>query len=149
MLRATRRIRTVQIIFITFLDFIYICMVPKYKQTKKGGWRDIFLPFLMVGIVAAIVLFLVISNYRINQRRMELGAKIDELKAEIQELGERRLSLEAKVSQSDQESFLENEARERFNLKKLGEEVVTIVPAEEKTEENKDKAKEWWNPFSW
>lgn len=124
-------------------------MVAKFRQTKKGGWQDIFLPFLMVGIVAAVVLFLVVSNYRINQRRMELGAKIDELKAEIQELEKRRLSLEAKVSQSDQESYLEKEARERFNLKKPGEEVVAIVPADEKTEENKDKSKEWWNPFSW
>jgi len=125
-------------------------MVAKFKTIKKAlSWRDIIFPVLMVGLLVIIVGFLVVSNYRINKRRAELGARIDELKAEIQILEERRQGLEAKISQADQDSYLEKEARERFNLKKPGEEVVAIIRPDGKSEESKEAAKQWWNPFSW
>ena len=128
-------------------------MVAKFKAIKKtassSSLQDMFFPFLMVGIITAIVLFLVVSNYRINQKRMELGSRVDELRKEIQALEMRRQSLEVKVSQSDQESYLEKEARERFNLKKPGEEVVAIIQPDAKSEESKAAAKQWWNPLTW
>ena len=125
-------------------------MVAKFKTIKKAlSWRDIIFPVLMVGLLVIIVGFLVVSNYRINKRRAELGARIDELKAEIQILEERRQGLEAKISQADQDSYLEKEARERFNLKKPGEEVVAIIRPDGKSEESKEAAKQWWNPLTW
>ena len=124
-------------------------MVAKFKTIKKAlSWRDIIFPVLMVGLLVIIVGFLVVSNYRINKRRAELGARIDELKAEIQILEERRQGLEAKISQADQDSYLEKEARERFNLKKPGEEVVAIIQPDAKSEESKAVAKQWWNPLT-
>ncbi len=67
---------------------------------------------------------------------------------EIQALEEKREALQARVSQSGEEGYLEKEARESFNLKKPGEEVVKILPLEEKKEKSGEE-KQWWNPFSW
>src|SRR3989344_7474693 len=112
-------------------------MVAKFKTIKKASsWRDIIFPVLMVSILVIIVGFLVVSNYRINKKRAEMGVRIDELKAEIQILEERRQGLEAKISQVDQDSYLEKEARERFNLKKPGEEVVAIIQPDGKSEKS-------------
>ena len=125
-------------------------MIAKFKTIKKASsWRDIIFPVLMVSILVIIVGFLVVSNYRINKKRAEMGVRIDELKAEIQILEERRQGLEAKIFQADQDSYLEKEARERFNLKKPGEEVVAIIQPDAKSEESKAAAKQWWNPLTW
>ena len=125
-------------------------MVAKFKTIKKASdWRDVIFPVLMVSILVIIVGFLVVSNYRINKKRAEMGVRIDGLKAEIQILEERRQGLEDKISQADQDSYLEKEARERFNLKKPGEEVVAIIQPDAKSEEFKAVAKQWWNPLTW
>ena len=125
-------------------------MIAKFKTIKKASsWRDIIFPVLMVSILVIIVGFLVVSNYRINKKRAEMGVRIDELKAEIQILEERRQGLEAKISQVDQDSYLEKEARERFNLKKSGEEVVAIIQPDGKSEKSKKTSKQWWNPLTW
>ncbi len=96
-----------------------------------------------------IIGFLIVSNFRINQRRTELNSRIGELKEKIQVLEAKRQELQARISQSDEESYLEKEARERFNLKKPGEEVVKVLPPEQKTEEAQKPEKKWWNPFCW
>lgn len=66
-----------------------------------------------------------------NQKREELRARIENSKKEIEALAEKNEELANQISQSQKESFFEKEAREKFNLKKPGEEEIVILAPEE------------------
>ena len=117
-------------------------MVAKIKKTKKarfarearrGSRQNIFFSVLLGVLLFVVVGFLIISNWRINQKRTEYQAQIEVLQAELQVLETKRQQLQAQIFQTSEESYLEKEAREQLNLKKPGEEVVTVLPAEEET----------------
>ena len=74
---------------------------------------------------------MIAANWRINQKRDEYQSQLEVLQAELQALEEKRQQLQAQIYQTSEEEYLEREARETFNLKKSGEEVVVILPAEE------------------
>ena len=69
------------------------------------------------------------------------------LQEQLMILEERSKDLQFQTAQSEAEDYLETEARERFNLKKPGEKVVTVLPSEEEDGENTER--KWWNPFTW
>ncbi len=117
-------------------------MIPKGRKIKKGStFQNIFFPILMGILFFGIIGFLVISNLRINQKRGEMLGKIDLLKAEIQTLEEKKKELEAGISQTGQESYWEEKAREQ-GYKKPGEEAIVVLPPQEEkatsTEEQKN-----------
>lgn len=119
-------------------------MIQKSRKFKKPGFQQtilfsIIISFLLLGAIS----FLIISNWKINQRRQELTSKIEALKKEIEVLEVKNAELKTKISQSQQESYLEKEARERLGLKKPGEEVVAVLPAEEKKEEQPQEKSLW------
>jgi len=97
-----------------------------------------------------VVGFLVVSNFRISQKRATLDSQIERLKEDIRQVEEKKRQLGAQINQSSSEVYLEKEARERLNLKKPGEEVVTVLPSpEENKPEQTEKPKHWWNPLGW
>jgi len=122
-------------------------MIAKYKQIKKQSWQTIFLSVLLGSLVLSIVSLLVVSNLRISKKRTLLDSQIDKLKAEISAAEEKKQQLEAQLNQSSREDYLEKEARETFNLKKPGEEVVTILPQEEKPQQEEEEIKQWLAPL--
>lgn len=115
------------------------------KETKQS----IAFPLVLIALVLLLVVFLAVSNFRISQKRVQLNAQIESLQQEISDLQAKKFSLEVQTLQSSQESYLEQEARERFNLKKPGEQVVTVLPPEKKENTVPEETKKWWNPFSW
>lgn len=121
-------------------------MITKSKKIRKESRQSIFFS-IFLGILTIVVIgFLFFSNFRINQRRAELAARLESLKKEVKELEEKRAKLEARVSETREESYLEKEARERLGLKKPGEEVVVVLPPEENQKE-KVKEKNFWQKF--
>lgn len=99
----------------------------------------IFLGFLILAVIG----FLAVSSFRISQRRTMLNSQIDQLKEEIRKAEEKKQQLQAKLYQSSQEEYLEKEAREKLNLKKPGEEVVAVIPAEKNKAEEVKKQTFW------
>ena len=91
-----------------------------------------------------VVVFLLYTNWKIYQKRIELAAKITNLKQEIALLEQRKKELEEKKSQIKSNEYLEEVAREELGLKKPGEEVVVVQ--EEKPEQKKEieEKKSWW-----
>jgi cell division protein FtsB len=126
-------------------------MVARFRKFKKPGFQPQSLIFsTILGVLVLLVIgFLVVSNLRIMHRRAELNSRLQTLKEEVRRLQEKKRQLEAGILQVSDEDFLEKEARERFNLKKPGEKVVTVLPPEGEEESQKAKKKEWWNIFSW
>lgn len=84
---------------------------------------SIFFAFLVLTISTALI----VANWKAGQRKAELGDRIQTLQKEIQTLEKEREELLAKISAGSDQDYLEKEARERFNLKKPGEEAVTIL----------------------
>lgn len=118
-------------------------MIQKIKKIKKESRQSVFFSIFLGILLFVVSWFLITSNLKINQRRAELNSQIESLKKEIQNLEQKKRELEAKISESASESYLEKEARERFNLKKPGEEVVSIIPPEEKEETPKTEKNLW------
>lgn len=124
-------------------------MIAKFRKTKKGSWQNIFFAVFLGLLILIVVGFLFFANWQMGQRRRELNSQIEALQKEIQALEEKHQTLEVDLSQSAEESYLEKEARERFNLKKPGEEVVTILPFKEEIQAEKERETVWWNPLTW
>ena len=118
-------------------------MIAKKGKKKKSLQDRLFQLFF--GIFAiGITIFLIVSNLRINKKREKLISQIDTLQEEIQILEEKNERLKASVSQTEQESYLEKEARERLGLKKPGEEVVAIKKIETEEPEEPEPEKSFW-----
>jgi cell division protein FtsB len=85
-------------------------------------------------ISAFLIVFLAISNLRIETKRNELKKEIDKLKAELQVLKERNEALKKAISRAKSESYWEEKAREEGYIKKGEEAIVIKIIGEEKKE---------------
>ena len=93
--------------------------------------KELFFKVFALLIVIIILGFLVFNNFKLNQKRQNFNALLNQLKAQIRELEEKKQSLEAEINQSQQEDYLEKKAREDLNLRKWGEQVVAFPVMEE------------------
>ncbi len=118
-------------------------MVAEYKKNAKHSLQTIF-SLSFIGVLALIILvFLLVSNSKLGQRKEDLNSRISSLSSEIQDLERENQELKAGISQISQDSYLEKKAREQFNLKKPGEEVVAFIK-EEGMEEEKEEKENFW-----
>jgi len=124
------------------------------KNKKMGLVRGTLFPLLMIIILLAVVGFLAFSNIKMRDYRQRIISQLYQLEDEIRILEKRNEELKAKISQSSTQDFLEQVAREQFNLKASGEEVVVISKEgknQETTEIQKQEIKkepffkQWWN----
>ncbi len=120
-------------------------MIAERKHFKRDDSSESkFLPIILGVLFLAIVGFLVVSNFRINKKRTELQSQIESLENQIKTLEEKKAKLQAGISASESEAFLEKEARDRLGLKKPGEEVVTVLPPKENSEGKTQENKSFW-----
>jgi len=108
-------------------------MVAKSKAKKNN--REASQNQVILSLFVIIFLFmgglLLFSNLEMIQRRKELLSRTKALENEIADLEKRNEELKAGIASIPEESYLEKEAREKFQLKKPGEKVVTVLPSEE------------------
>jgi len=120
-------------------------MIQRIRKFKRGDSRqEIIFSALFILLFFLAIGFLIISNWRINQRRSELISQIRNLQEEIQALEKKNQELKTGISQASSESHLEEVARESFGLKKPGEEVTVILPPPEEEKEVKEEEKGVW-----
>jgi len=122
-------------------------MIAK-RRKKKKSIQGIFFLILVIFFVISMTALLLISNFKIREKRKELISQIEMLEKEIQNFEKKNQELKAGISQSQTEDYLEKEAREKLGLKKPGEEVVAIkkIQSEEKPTEQKEE-KSLWQKF--
>lgn len=119
-------------------------MIQKTRKIKRGGsFKTIFFSVIILLLIFFFIGFLIVSNWKINQRRAELISQITTLEKAIKELDKKNQELKAGASQFSDESYLEEMAREKLGLKKPGEEVVVVLPPEEKEEPVKEEKSFW------
>lgn len=71
-----------------------------------------------------------IFNIKILRNRGALLKELSRLSREIKELSDEKDALQSKILKSSDDDYLEESARQDFNLKKLGETVIAFPVAE-------------------
>jgi len=128
-------------------------MIAKIRKIKSANsprisYQAIFAKIILGLIVILGIFYLTVSNLKLKQRRLSLQYRNEAFKKETEALEKKNADLEAQIFQTYGESFLEKEARERFNLKKPGEQVVTILPPESGEEKKAEESpKNIWQQF--
>lgn len=120
-------------------------MVKKIKKiSKSSSWLS---PAILGLIFLAVTGFLVLSNFRINQKRSALLGEIDGLQKQIQEIQDRNDQLRSGISNTETQSYWEERMREQ-GYKKTGEEAVVVLPSENgqasSTESSKNFLQKIW-----
>jgi len=121
-------------------------MVAKNREMRKGGSvkKTIVLTLLMI-ILVFVAGVLIVSNLEIRRRRVAIGIQAENLDKQIKELEEKNKELERSMAQVGSQEYLEKLAREQFNMKSPGEEVVVISKEKQKENTPEQKEKEtWW-----
>jgi len=97
----------------------------KDKKKIKNFLSTIFFISLGTGVLLIMTL-LIIGNVRINEKRNELNTRVDFLKKQIQELQEKEEFLKSQILETEKDEYLEEKARDVFDLQKEGEKAVII-----------------------
>ncbi|MFC1663692.1 septum formation initiator family protein [Patescibacteria group bacterium] len=117
-------------------------MISKSKKFRKRSlYSNLFFSIFLGSLVLVVIGFLVVSTFKLSQRRWELNSRIDELKKEVQILEEKNQNLQTGISQTKNEDFLEKVAKEELNLKNPGEKVVVIKKEQEQGFEETQETK--------
>jgi cell division protein FtsB len=115
------------------------------KNKKKGNNLLVKPSFFLSLAVVALAAFLIFTNWRIMQRRMELSEKLESLKSEVENLQDYNDELEQGMAESQTEEYLERIARENLDFKQPGEDVVVVKSSvSTSTEEEKIEEKSFW-----
>jgi len=123
-------------------------MITNLRKSKKRSWPAVFFSIFLVFLAIGVIGFLVITNWKISQRRAELQEKIEVLKREIQILEERTTTLRAGISQIESEDYQIKRLYEQGYFEK-GAIPVVVLPAEEKEEEKTSEEKSPWSSQTW
>jgi cell division protein FtsB len=131
-------------------------MISKFRKKKKRENSKYILFSIFLGLfLLFIFVFLVISNIRIWERRQLILSKINDTKKEIRILEEKNKNIKEKIFKANSSEYLEEIAREQFNLKAPGEDVVVISGDikgnnHQKSQLNdSEEAKNFWNFKNW
>ncbi len=117
------------------------------KQRKKKSFETGIVSLLIYSAAFILIIFLIVSNFRIMERRADIAAQIDRGRAQIYDLKDR---LDKEEDDISDEYRIERIIREQLLMKKEGEEVVFITFPEEEIEEKEEKTLFlWWNPLTW
>jgi len=72
------------------------------------------------------IVFLLYSNIKMFQKRMELDKNLETLDSTVESLSEEKDSLNFSLGETDSSEYLERVAREDLGMQKAGEQVVVI-----------------------
>jgi cell division protein FtsB len=101
-------------------------MIAKKTKIKNSSRPDLSFIFLAVIFFSSLI-FLIVSNVRISQKRALMTNEINSLQEQIQRLQESKTNLETNINKADQDSYWEEKAREQGFVKE-GENQVVVLP---------------------
>jgi cell division protein DivIC len=119
------------------------------KQKEKTSLANFFIRVGAIFIIC-ILLFLVITDIKIYQKRKKLQTEIAKYEQQIKEIKLRNAELEERVENSDNPDYIEKIAREEQDMQKSGESVVSFIMPEEKQEieEAKNNMNDWFGQLA-
>lgn len=98
----------------------------KEFQEKRKFRKIIFSRFSLI-VLLIILVILSISVAKVYTKSRKAALKNQEITQKIEELESKKRELEERITKLETGSGLEEEVREKFGVKKPGEEVLTII----------------------
>ena len=113
------------------------------NKREKGGGKDSFLIIFLAILFFIVIGFLIFKNIEIYSKKAKLENYKKLLIKEIESLKKRKLELRKNIKETTKKGYIEKEAREKLNFKKIGEKVI-VISRQSKQSENKieEKSKE-------
>ena len=99
------------------------------KKQKESSLSAIFFSIILLGVMFTMVGFLVVSNWKISNKRADLRIRINELQQEVQTLEKEKQGLQTGIQQVVEDEYVEEKIRNQ-GYKKPGEEVIVVKSAE-------------------
>ncbi|MDO8663420.1 MAG: septum formation initiator family protein [Candidatus Wildermuthbacteria bacterium] len=121
-------------------------MITKNKKSRKGSLEQIIFSIFLGVLTLGIVGFLIVSDFRINQKRSQLSDQIESMKKEAQALEERNANLEKGISQTGKDVYWEEKVREQ-GYQKPGEQQVVVLPSAGDRASSTEKSENLWQRF--
>jgi cell division protein FtsB len=100
----------------------------KNKRIFKEAKKYIEIAISILAVLG--VIFLVVKNFEMINRRTQLENKVLKLTNEIRKLEEQKASIQTQFNETQKDVFVEEQAREKLNLQKQGENAVVIEGVE-------------------
>ena len=100
---------------------------------------------VLFGIFAVVAIaFLVSTNWKFYKKKIDLQAKVIELRTEEEALEKTNSELNKNLDYVKSDEYLEKVAREQLDMKKPGEEVVVIQKENSQQKKEQEENKTWW-----
>jgi cell division protein FtsB len=116
------------------------------REKKKNIFKEKVLQFFLLIFTLFFIVFLVLSNLKLERKKREISQQIEDLKLKIEELEEKKKKLEEAIFQTQNKNYWEELAREEGYVKE-GEEAIVIKKVEEEREKTKEEEKIWLKIF--
>lgn len=101
----------------------------KFQDRRK--FRKLIFSSLSFALLLIVSVLLVNATFKVYVKNNNAVEKNEKVKAQITELEERKRKLEAELARLQTQNGIEEEIREKFNMQKPGEQVLTIVENKE------------------
>ncbi len=122
-------------------------MPPRRKfrlRHQDDGTATRFAGAGLILTLAAVLIYLAVANWKIWGQRLDLNNALKQAREEAQGLEKKNEEFQKGIAEAETEGYFERAARERLNLKKPGEEVVVIIPPEDKSSETSKSPENLW-----
>lgn len=113
------------------------------QRKNKSFFKTLFCSAFFTIILIVFLVLISVHFVRTFRREREIKQRVVALEQEIRSLEGERINFLETIEYLKTDFFREKEAREKFGLKKPGEEVIVILPIEEE-EEEEGNIKKWW-----
>lgn len=111
-----------------------------YKRRVRGV---LYSPITII-ILCAFIIIVARGTWNLYQKSSEASAGRERVEREIADIKAREGFLRQELAALNSSSGLEERLRQKFNVKREGEEVAVIIKPEEKIENRTETAKQTW-----
>lgn len=120
-----------------------------FFRKKENLLKSFFLNQITLTLLGLLVIFLIsFPLARKVSKQYKVNKEIEELKAEIAEVESKNSDLKKLLAYLDSDQFIEEQAKEKLNYKKEGEEVVVIKKQGEENSSSPTKPEESDNIYN-
>jgi cell division protein FtsB len=133
----------IQMILFTFFPLLDKYISSLYTMRgfqQRRRLRNLFFSRPVFAVFLCLVVLLTFSVFKVYKKSRHAILRNRVVEEEIEELKRRKVELEANISRLDSEEGIEEELRQRLQIKKPGEEYVVIL--ENKSDERGKSARE-------
>ena len=130
-----------------------VAKVSQFGKRRKKVFENVAVAVVFLAVCVLVIGFFAYQNVVIGKKRTELEGQLYSLQAHAGDLSLQKQELEGQIENKETAEYQEKILREQGLYKKPGEQVVTVLPAEEGAENvsggEEGEERVWWKPWTW